>query len=238
MVKQRYRKNKENKFDELSTINCEEKSEEKVKEEIEKEEESIGQDNFGLQFACGFDISSSVIGIAILDINGELISLEHVKLDKIKNIYTKTDYFVNEFELILNKLNLKKEKLKNVFVEENAKMFMQGKSTAQTLMLLAKMNALISYSVFKMIGILPTDVNVNTARKLLGLKYDKKDKKKSTKEKIRIELLKLYPNLPLKKHVAKTGKNKGQEVLDAEVNDELDAYILCKSQLSGKQCKK
>lgn len=110
-------------------------------------------------------------------------------------------------------------------------MFTPGFSSADTILTLAKFNGICCYIVYKLFGITTTDINVTSARSKLGIKVDRKDKTKTTKEKVRIEFVKKYPNVPLTTHVAKTGKNKGNVVLDKENEDMIDAAIIA---LGGK----
>lgn len=118
-------------------------------------------------------------------------------------------------------------KISRIFVEANAKAFTQGFSSADTLFTLAKMNALVSHVTRKLVGVDPLDINLSSARAKLGFKNNRADKR-STKEKVREFVIATQPNLPIKTHVAKTGKSKGQVIPDKEMEDELDAWVICR----------
>jgi hypothetical protein len=183
------------------------------------------------------DISTATTGLCVLEHNtGNLVLLDSIKLNKVQyvDIWDKIEkvnlYFAVDLHMKLNAIYKDHMEepwlIKKIYVEEAPKMFMPGKSSAGTLMLLARFNALVSYSAFKVFGIKPTDINVRSARKALGIKVDQSDKSKSTKEKVREEVIKLYPSLPLTKHLAKTGKMKGQMIYDKECEDMLDSFVV------------
>ncbi len=181
------------------------------------------------QVDLGLDISTAVIGVCILDhLTGNLIKLDNIKLNRVKtdNMWLKADEAQRRL-LLLQEENSTLD-FQRIFVEENAKRFSPGFSSADTILTLAKMNGIVSWIARNAFGCEPLDVNVVSARARLGIKVDRKDKSKTTKEKVRIEVIRLYPDLPLKKHIAKTGKSKNQEVIDKECEDEIDAFVIAK----------
>jgi hypothetical protein len=172
------------------------------------------------------DISSCVVGFALLDYyDNSMIMMDHIKLDSKKNdnIFDKADFALSELKLKLANMDIKR-----IFVEAHAKVFANGGSSADTLFTLAKINALISYLMKKHFNVPLYDINVLTARSKIGYKNNRKDKRK-TKEKLREYILVKFPELPIKKHIVKNGKNKGLLAIDKEVEDELDAFVLCYS---------
>jgi RNA recognition motif-containing protein len=176
----------------------------------------------------GLDISTSVIGVCILEKEtGNILELSNIKLTstKFSNLWEKATEFENY--ILSSKFSKNGEYvLTRIFVEANAKMFTPGFSSADTILTLAKFNGICSYIIFKNFGLAVTDINVTSARSKLKIKIDRKDKSRSTKEKVREQFLILYPNISLKTHVAKTGKNKGKFVLDKENEDMIDAAII------------
>jgi hypothetical protein len=172
----------------------------------------------------GLDISSSVVGVVLLNTIGQLEKMDYIKLKncKSKNIFEKADYAKEWFES-----NINGYKIRNIFVEANAKMFSKGHSSADTLLTLAKMNALISYLSHKQFNAPVVDVNVISARTKIGYKNNLKDKR-PVKEKVREFVLKNFSEIKISYHIAKTGKNKGNLVMDAEMADCIDAFVICK----------
>lgn len=180
----------------------------------------------------GLDISSSVTGVVLLDSFGKVVKMDFIKLNiaKLTNIFEKADHAKEWFEN-----NLKGYNIRNIYVEANAKMFTAGFSSADTLFTLAKMNALISYLSLKQF---PTakviDINVTSARSKIGYKNNKLDKR-PVKEKVREYVLSKFPEVTVSKHIAKTGKQKGEMVMDAEMADVIDAFVICRG---GQQIQK
>lgn len=212
------KRNKQAEPDELSKSGGIEAQEEKKEE---KESFKIEKTFLGL------DISTSVLGMCIIDESNNIILFDHIKLDstKFETIWLKADEVQRRF----NEIKDKYPGISKIFVEAAMMMFTPGFSSAGTIQILAKMNALVSYMARNTFGSDCIDVNVNSARKILGIKTDKKDKSLTTKEKVRIAALALYPDLPLRKHIAKTGKQKGLEVIDKSCADEIDAWILVRA---------
>ena len=69
------------------------------------------------------------------------------------------------------------------------------------------------------------DVNVTSARKAVGFNNTRADKR-PVKEKVFDFITTLHPNLPWKKHTAKTGKSAGQEVFNSEMKDACDSFVI------------
>lgn len=173
-------------------------------------------------YYCGLDISTAAIGVCLIDENEQLILLDAVKLtsSSLTTMWSKADKGSEEIKKLVGNKPVSK-----IFVEANAKMFMGGFSSADTLLTLAKFNSLISYLSHKTFNAEVYDINVSSARKAIGFKNTKTDRR-PVKEKVFEFITTLHPNFPWKKHVAKTGKCKNQEVFDTESRDMSDAYVI------------
>jgi len=173
-------------------------------------------------YLLGLDISTSCTGVSILDQEEQLVLLDAIKLNstKLKTMWDKADYVLEQLKEIIGD-----RKVERVFVEANAKMFTKGFSSADTLMTLAKFNGIISYITYKNFAAEIIDVNVNSARKAIGFKNNKLDKR-SVKDKVFEHVTTTHPEFPWKKHIAKTGKSVGQEVFDAEMKDACDSWVI------------
>lgn len=196
-----------------------------IPEEEEKIYQEIGKTR---KVNVGLDISSSCIGVCVLDFHTqELIELFPIKLtsSKLEDLFDKGDYV----QKIFNQINNKDYIVVNFYVEEIAKKFTTGKSSINTIVVLAKMNMNTCYMFYKTFGIKPTFINVRTARKILGVNIDKKNKSKSTKEKV-FEIVKtINPKFPWITHTSSAGKYKGKEVYDKCNEDMCDSWIIAKS---------
>lgn len=171
----------------------------------------------------GLDISTSVVGVCLLDAStGVLVDLQPIKLtsSKLLTMWDKADAAIAGIKSIVGQHTVMK-----VYVEANAKMFSVGFSSADTLMTLAKFNGIVSYLSHKAFAAPIVDVNVSSARKAVGFKNTKTDKR-PVKDKVFEFVTTLHPEFPWKKHVAKTGKSQGQEVFDAEMKDCSDAWVI------------
>ena len=121
----------------------------------------------------GLDISTSCTGWCVLEQNDtqshSLVKLGFIPMSNIKDPYRKSQKVRDEL------LKLKKDyNIDKVFIEENLQSFRSGMSSARTLVTLARFNGVVSYiseSVFKTT---PVFINVNSARKSLGIKIIKK----------------------------------------------------------------
>jgi hypothetical protein len=192
----------------------------------------------------GLDISTSVVGITALDPNnpdGMPLLFDSVilkpnkenQLGKHATMFTKATYFKHEFERLMCLHNLQPNK---IFVEENAKAFKKGQSSAEVLFILAKFNGIVSYIAMTTDAYVQPvqliDVNVASARSKVGFKNpNPKDKSKTIKEKVFDYISAKHPEFPWRKHVAKTGNSKGKEVFDEDMYDACDSYVIVRGGL-------
>ena len=170
---------------------------------------------------CGLDISTSCVGVCIKDTSKNEVYFEYFKprgddwIDKSKSA-----------QKYLHELALSYE-IDTFYIEENLQAFRPGLSSAKTLMGLARFNGIFSFLITDIYGIKPEFINVNSARKLLGIKIDRKSKK-STKEQVfdwvDSQTEEVWPT-----RVLKSGKRKGLEVLEDYVYDMADAFVIARA---------
>ena len=170
------------------------------------------------------DISTSITGYCIFN-NHNVVHIGHIDLRKEKDFFRKIDLMKAEI-IELDK----KYKFTDVAIEEPLQSFARGLSSAKTLFTLAKFNGIIQYIVFSL-GLIPTVINVNNARKLVGIKIDKKDKTKNTKEQVLEQVKQLNTNLTWPKRILKSGPRKGLEIYDDSCYDRADAWVIGKAHL-------
>lgn len=173
-------------------------------------------------YFLGLDISTSCTGVCLIDENEQVIVLDAVKLTSttLSSMWDKADRGIEEIKKLVGD-----NKIERIYVEANAKMFSTGFSSADTLLTLSKFNGIISYLCHKQFNAQVIDVNVASARKAIGFKNTKVDKR-PVKEKVFDYVTSLHPEFPWKKHTAKTGKNQGQEVYNTEMKDACDAWVV------------
>lgn len=177
----------------------------------------------------GLDISTTCTGVCVLRTDGSLLKLQFIKLDHLSGLWKKADE-VKSILMILGR-DLGESKVRHIFVEENLQMFRPGLSSAKTLTTLSRFNGIVSYAAREVFHVEPTNVNVNRARKAVGLKIDRKDKSKTTKEKVlewvHREIIEDQFVWPTK--VLKSGPRKGETVLVPGCYDMADAYVTCRA---------
>ena len=170
----------------------------------------------------GLDISTSSTGWSVLDTEGTLVEQSYIRLDKIKNTMAKATEVSSALESIKEKYDIT-----SIFIEENLQMFRPGLSSAKVLITLARFNGMVTLMSYKVFGIEPEFLNVNAARKLVGLKIDRKDKSKTTKEKV-LEWVddELDQSYVWPKRTLKSGPRKGTEVYESGCYDIADAHVI------------
>jgi len=168
------------------------------------------------------DISTSCTGYCIFDEHGDLLESNAIVLNKIKDFFKK----VKKVENTLNNL-VEKYDISSVAIEESLQSFRPGLSSAKTLFTLSKFNGIIQFLCYNY-GIKIYKYNVNTARKLTGIKIDRK-KEKSTKDQVVEQVLKLNSDIFLPTKILKSGPRKGKEVYENYSYDIADAYVVGKA---------
>jgi len=173
----------------------------------------------------GLDISTSIIGICFLDNNYNLINLQAINLKKIKCIFEKSLIVKNELNNIKSNYNI----LDNVeiSIEEAFQSFSKGFSSAKTLSQLNRFNGIVSYLTYEVFNKIPEYINVNSARKSLGIKLDRKSSK-NTKEQV-FEWVKKEITFNWPEKTLKSGPNKGLVKNDESCYDMSDAYVICRA---------
>ena len=173
----------------------------------------------------GLDVSTSCTGWCLIEENSKLIDIGFISLEKHKGIYSKAKIVEKALQNILISHSVEK-----VFIEENLQAFRPGLSSAKTLSTLARFNGIVSLLCYQVFEIEPIHVNVNAARKSLGIKIERQSKcGKSTKEQV-VEWASgelkdfLWPT-----KVLKSGKRKGLEMLDPASFDMADAYVISRA---------
>jgi len=179
----------------------------------------------------GLDISTSAIGICLIDDADKVKHVSFIDLKKKKSPFEKAAYFRQEISMIKDSFSIGK-----VVIEENLQAFRPGLSSAKTIVSLARFNGICSYITSEVFGFDPEFVNVNSARKLVGFKKDRKDKK-NTKEQVLDFVRALEPSIEWPTKVMKSGPRRGNVVLINECYDMADAYIVAASaHLREKTC--
>ena len=123
----------------------------------------------------GLDISSSRIGIALLDGDKLLIS-ETIKLKSNLSLEERAEIFEKRMKQIDRNYVVY-----DVYIEQPALMFRGGKTTAQTMATLQRFNGMCSYIVYNIFEVCPLMINPRSARSKLGIKTPRKAPQREVK---------------------------------------------------------
>ena len=181
----------------------------------------------------GLDISTACTGICLMSDSGDLIRLTFIDLKKEKNFWKKADTVRHAVAEFLTPSE--RRDISAVYVEENLQVFRRGLSSARTLMTLAKFNGIVCFILREIFDMDPISVNVNEARKSIGLKVISQRKGgKPTKEQV-IDWVTLDLKLQRKcdftwpTKILKSGPRAGLEIILPECADMADAYVIAKA---------
>lgn len=140
-----------------------------------------------MDVALGLDVSTSIVGWSIIPLDAKLgdkpLEKGHVDLRKVKGFWNKVDVvrtWMEDHHVGMTDVGLV---VKRVFIEDPVKKFRRGMSSASTISLLAKFNALVSCFARDELGIDPLYIGATAARKHIGMKLVSKKKANGMNEK-------------------------------------------------------
>ena len=175
----------------------------------------------------GLDISTSCTGYSIIDLEGDLVDQGYIRLKQSEDHFSR----VQDIKKCISEKHSQYQ-FTHIFIEQNLQSFRSGFSSARTLSTLARFNGMVSLASFNVTGLRPEYINVNNARKSVGLKIiSKKKGGKPTKEQVvewvtgKIEDTSY--KWPVK--ILKSGPRKGQIILDPGCYDIADAYVIAEA---------
>ena len=177
-----------------------------------------------MSLQLGLDISTSNVGWCLLDKKtGNFVDAGALVLSSKKDIFEKS----NIVRKTLKDLN-KRYQISKVGIEENLQAFRPGFSSAKTIVTLARFNGIVTLLAFEETGVRPEFINVNSARKLVGLKVDRKSTTKTKDQVLQFvrEKIKDY-EWPMR--TLKSGPRKGLVLFADSCYDIADAYIIASS---------
>jgi len=180
----------------------------------------------------GLDISTSCTGWSLLTPDGTLASQGYIRLAPLKSVFRKAE---RVRESILKEVDI--DSVKEIYIEQNLQSFRSGFSSAQTLSTLARFNGIVSYLSSQIFNSLPLYINVNSARKSLQIKINKKSNLNTKEQVFQYVRSDLKENFVWPEKILKRGPNKGLVKFDESCYDMSDAYVICKAGfiLNGQQ---
>lgn len=174
-----------------------------------------------MEHILGLDISTSCTGWCILDDTGSFIDMGYITLGSKLSSFQKAGVMSNALSNLHIRHNITK-----VVIEENLQAFRPGFSSAKTLLSLARFNGIVSYLAQEQFSVEPEFINVNVARKTVGLKIISKRKGGApTKEQV-FNWVDNQVNFTWPTKELKSGPRKGQTILEPGCFDAADAYVI------------
>ena len=125
-----------------------------------------------MNYILGLDVSTSKLGLSILDTNKNLVESQTIKLDNKTSLEDRciaVEHILSSLysENFVNKKN--KYNITKVYIESPFMMFSGGKTT-MTMSKLQRFNGMISFMVRKVFGFDAELIAANKARGAVGLK--------------------------------------------------------------------
>jgi hypothetical protein len=121
----------------------------------------------------GLDLSTSIIGICIVDKDGKIIHQEHIDLRKEETFFDKVKVAKN---IILG--TIRKNRVRDVWVEQSLQAFRPGFSSAKTLLTLSKFSGIMEWIIHEGSEIAPQYIGASSARKTCGITVPRGEKGK------------------------------------------------------------
>ena len=125
------------------------------------------------KYILGLDISTSVVGIAILDEEKNIITYNAIKFKPNMDLEERADFLIKSIQLLDSQW-----RIEYVFVEQPFIAFSGGKTTAVTMSKLQRFNGMCCYGLYCIYRNSPTLIQANKARGLVGIKVRRGEKAK------------------------------------------------------------
>jgi len=138
-----------------------------------------------MKVILGIDVSTSKVGLSVIDYNSNLLKCEVIKLDSKKPL---EDRCLRLEQVIKNYSNYK---VNEIFIEQPFSAFSGGKTSAMTMSKLQRFNGMCSFMVRRLMDIQPALIAANRARSLNGIKVKRGE---NTKKKIIEWVAAKYPD--------------------------------------------
>ena len=116
-------------------------------------------------YILGIDVSTSVVGFAVMTDDHELVTYDKLKFKKDLALEQRALFFKNKVQHYNNYYCLT-----DVYVEAPAMMFGGGKTTANTMGKLQRFNGMCCFAIYDLTEIAPSMIHANSARKRMNIK--------------------------------------------------------------------
>ena len=137
-------------------------------------------------YILGIDISTSIVGFAVMTLDYKLIAYDKLKFKKNLTLEEKAEHFQNKVKHFDSYYCINE-----VFIEQPAMMFGRGKTTANTMAKLQRFNGMCCYAIYNLLHMSAHLVHTNSARKKMNISIPRNVLNK--KHYIINEVVKKYP---------------------------------------------
>ena len=173
----------------------------------------------------GLDVSTTTTGWCLYTEDGRLQSMGFIDQSRSRHI-------VDKAKCVEDFLSDVKEKfsISHCFIEAPLQRFSRGMSSAATINKLASYNGIIQFVVYRTLGVYPELLNVNQARKSIGLKVlSKKKCGIDTKQQVLDWVSSEEPSLDWPTKILSSGPRKGVTINIPQCFDMADAYVIARA---------
>ena len=131
----------------------------------------------------GLDVSTSRVGICVLDYSSNLLRSDFIKMNSKDDLEDRCLVLENYIKNLdcYDSISNKGYCFGEVFIESPFMMFSGGKTTAMTMAKLQRFNGMVCYMITKTLRLKPVSIAANKARGLVGLKIKRGE---DTKQKV------------------------------------------------------
>ena len=167
----------------------------------------------------GLDISTTMVGVALIDsTTRKLVYVDGWDISKLDTMFEKAEVIGAELYTLRAEY-----KIENIYIETALKKFLPGRSRADTIVKLAKFNGVVAWLCYECFNLVPTYINVNTARSLYGLSFPRGTKGPKRKKMV-IEAVIEKEKTAFKYEMARGGKN-----FKRGTDDRADAIVIARA---------
>jgi hypothetical protein len=165
----------------------------------------------------GLDISTNTTGYSIMDEDEKLLKYGFIDTSKTKDWFEKTEIFTLQMKQLSEEFSVIK-----IGIEDILGKFSGGRTSAKTIISLARFNALASYKCYELFNLKPEHINVLRARKLAFGHSIPRNSGLNAKEYVLKRSVEWYPELILP-------KMKTKDKIAKEAYDITDSIIIAKA---------
>ncbi len=118
----------------------------------------------------GLDISTSLTGFTVLNVDGSLLHNEVIDLrsTKFESMFDKASAVKDRFIQIKDLYDIR-----DIYIEQSLNAFRPGLSSAQVILTLGKFNGIVSWICYEIWKMEPKYIGASSARKSIGIKVEK-----------------------------------------------------------------